>query len=62
MAQRTTSLHIRLTERERRKAERVADRLGCSTGAVFRQGMNDLYARLFPNDLERETRKDSGNK
>lgn len=55
MALRENSLHIRLTEKERKRAERLAERLGCSSGAVFRQGMNDLYERIF--GMEREKRE-----
>ena len=44
---RDETLNIRLTEEERRKAQLLAEKLGCSLSAVFRQGMNRLFDELF---------------
>ena len=42
-------LQIRLSTIERRKAEQVAEKLGSSLSAAYRQAMNRLYDDLFPN-------------
>jgi hypothetical protein len=42
-------LQIRLSVVERRKAEQVAEKLGSSLSAAYRQAMNRLYDDLFPN-------------
>jgi hypothetical protein len=44
---RSETLHIRLTKKESKKAEILAEKLGCSVSAVFRQGMNRLYDEIF---------------
>lgn len=49
MAKREEIVRIRLTKRERDRAEKVADKLATSLSAAYRQAMNRLYDELFPD-------------
>ncbi len=46
-ATRDEIVRIRLSPRERQRAEQVADKLGTSLSAAYRQAMNRLYDEIF---------------
>ena len=46
---RTETVHIRVSEKELERAEKLADKLGGSVSSVYRQALNRLYDELFPD-------------
>lgn len=54
MALRDEVIRVRLTAKERARAEKVCEKLGSSLSAAYRQAMNRLYDELFN---EKDTKK-----
>lgn len=44
---RDVKVQVRVSEAEKRRAETVAEKLGSSVSAAYRQAMNRLYDELF---------------
>jgi antitoxin component of RelBE/YafQ-DinJ toxin-antitoxin module len=40
-------IRVRVTKRERERADAVAEKLGTSVSAAYRQAMNRLYDQIF---------------
>lgn len=52
---REVKVQIRVRETERQRADRVAEKLGISLSAAYRQAMNRLFDELFTDRSKKES-------